>query len=522
MTDEFDGKMLGRVGRGHLVEDKFLKRTLRWHEQETCFSWKGAHDTSQSSLCRVDLQALELWRKHELWEQKQLAEALMMPWIRWIPFRQQPTAQRRGWSGTLSWSDLTARMLRKRWGVLLESPRSSAGQITKASTRGVNLETITATQSWYKILPLNGFNLIRAKQRLLRRRKRSYRSFSSRQKSQKSKTLTIHWIWANLVKICHHRTSTPHRSETNGSAERAVRRVKEGFSAVLLQSSGLDEKWWAEFVECCCFLRNVQDLLGDGKTPFERRYGEPFWGPILPLGAMVECYPISAQDQPRLHQFGMKISPGIAVRIWKGEILVADIEELENMDASDIYPPRINAREILTPQRWEIFIFQVGEGTAKLSGRDHKFREPNPRQEQPVGSEDLSGELQGEPESHQPTESKDDAEAWKDFWSIQGDFINRHHSEPRVQLYVPKEENIPNSTEIHWCDQSYLHKSGCVARTTCRWLLECGRESKFIRFLDRIHNVHIIARETSIRICGPGRDGQKCKQRPDKRMCGLM
>ena len=35
-------------------------------------------------------------------------------------------------------------------------------------------------------------------------------------------------------------TSTPHRSETNGIAERAVRRVKEGTSAVLLQS-GLGE-----------------------------------------------------------------------------------------------------------------------------------------------------------------------------------------------------------------------------------------------------------------------------------------
>ena len=34
--------------------------------------------------------------------------------------------------------------------------------------------------------------------------------------------------------------STPHRSETNGIAERAVRRVEEGTSAVLLQS-GLNE-----------------------------------------------------------------------------------------------------------------------------------------------------------------------------------------------------------------------------------------------------------------------------------------
>ena len=46
----------------------------------------------------------------------------------------------------------------------------------------------------------------------------------------------------------NHCTSTPHRSETNGIAERAVRRVKEGTSAELLQS-GLDENWWADSTE---------------------------------------------------------------------------------------------------------------------------------------------------------------------------------------------------------------------------------------------------------------------------------
>ena len=33
--------MLGRVGRGHLGVVKFVKRTLRWHEQVMCFSWSG-------------------------------------------------------------------------------------------------------------------------------------------------------------------------------------------------------------------------------------------------------------------------------------------------------------------------------------------------------------------------------------------------------------------------------------------------------------------------------------------------
>ena len=52
----------------------------------------------------------------------------------------------------------------------------------------------------------------------------------------------------------NHCTSTPHRSETNEIAERAVRRVKEGTSAVLMQS-GLGKEWWADSMQCYCYLR---------------------------------------------------------------------------------------------------------------------------------------------------------------------------------------------------------------------------------------------------------------------------
>ena len=43
----------------------------------------------------------------------------------------------------------------------------------------------------------------------------------------------------------------------------------------------------------------------------------------------------------------------------------------------------------------------------------------------------------------QPTETQDDAEARNDFWSIEADFIYRHHTEPRVHFHVPKEESFP-------------------------------------------------------------------------------
>ena len=112
----------------------------------------------------------------------------------------------------------------------------------------------------------------------------------------------------------------------------------------MLLQSGLNESWWADSMECYTYLRNVTDLLSDGKTPYERRFGQPFKGPIIPFGSLVEYYPITAKDQSRIHQFGKKVLPGLflgyalyAGGIWKGDVLIADLEELETMDASEIY-----------------------------------------------------------------------------------------------------------------------------------------------------------------------------------------
>ena len=161
--------------------------------------------------------------------------------------------------------------------------------ITKFSVKDVNLETIIDTLLWYKIWQHTGYNHTHAKQKLLRKRRRACKSSWSRGGNQKSLTLAILQNLANLVKIFPG-IITPHRSETHGIAERAVRIVTEGTSGVLLQS-GLDEKWWVDSMECYCYLRNITDLLSDGKTPYERRFGKPFKGPIIPFGSSVECYP---------------------------------------------------------------------------------------------------------------------------------------------------------------------------------------------------------------------------------------
>ena len=40
---------------------------------------------------------------------------------------------------------------------------------------------------------------------------------------------------------------------------------------------------------------------------------------------------------------------------WKGNVLVAPFEELETMDASEMYSTRLNAKEVIFPKKGELF-----------------------------------------------------------------------------------------------------------------------------------------------------------------------
>ena len=223
--------------------------------------------------------------------------------------------------------------------------------------------------------------------------------------------------------------STPHRSETNGFSERTVRRIKEGTSAVLLQSS-LNESWWADSMECYTYLRNVTDLLSDGKTPYERRFGQPFKGPIIPFGSLVENHPFTAKDQSRIHQFGKKVLPRLflgyalyAGGIWKGDALIADLEELETMDASEIHSKRLNAKEVVFPKQGE-YILPIADGRIKILGRDQELRTSTLIRPRPIQGDshiDFLGESEGS--FPQPQDSLPDAgEAIHDFWPMWGNF----------------------------------------------------------------------------------------------------
>ena len=63
-----------------------------------------------------------------------------------------------------------------------------------------------------------------------------------------------------------------------------------------------------------------------------------------------------------------------AGRLWKGDVLVADLEELETMDASEIFSKILNAKEVIFPKENGKFIFPIADGRIKPLGRDQDLR----------------------------------------------------------------------------------------------------------------------------------------------------
>ena len=126
--------------------------------------------------------------------------------------------------------------------------------------------------------------------------------------------------------------------------------------------------------------------------------------------------------------------------------MVADVEELETMDASEIYSKRPNAKEVIFPKENGKFIFPVADGLKNFFGGDQELRTSTLIREHPIRGEyqrDFQGESEGSPQPLPQDSLPDAGEARNDFLSIPGNFTNRHHDEPRVKLCTPREESFP-------------------------------------------------------------------------------
>ena len=114
------------------------------------------------------------------------------------------------------------------------------------------------------------------------------------------------------------------------------------------------------------------------------------------------------------------------------------------MDASEIHSKRLNTKEEIFPKQGE-FIFPIADGRIKTPGGDQDLRTSTLVRHRPIQEEsniDFLGDSEGS--LPQPQDSFPDAdEAINDFCPMSGNFIYRHHVEPRVKLYSSREESFP-------------------------------------------------------------------------------
>ena len=123
-----------------------------------------------------------------------------------------------------------------------------------------------------------------------------------------------------------------------------------------------------------CETSQIYHLMG--RRPMKDVLGNHSKDLLFHLVHWLSITPITAKDQSRIHQFGKKVLPGLflgyalyAGGIWKGDVLIAVLEELETMDASEIYSKRLNAKEVIFPKQGE-FIFPIADGRIKTPGGD--------------------------------------------------------------------------------------------------------------------------------------------------------
>ena len=271
-----------------------------------------------------------------------------------------------------------------------------------------------------------------------------------------------------------HATSTPRRPQTNGIAERAIRRVKEGTSCAIVQS-GFVEEWWSEAAECYSFLRCTSDKLANGKTPYEMRFGRKFQGKLIPFGALISYKPakVSSNQYFEVHTFGSKLRQALFIGYyqypggsWSGDYIVVDLDSLESAEnVADVPLRRI--KEVILPDNFS-FPLATGKVRQPASRATREFvrlgqeadEEEDRRKsvEEPSSSSGLVRPEEPSSSSAGPSgPPAEDEPPCRDYWTYNGTLLRRHHVEPRIGMFVPTEDNCP--IPLKWIDVMRITKT---------------------------------------------------------------
>jgi len=133
-----------------------------------------------------------------------------------------------------------------------------------------------------------------------------------------------------------HERSIPGVPATNGLAEAMVKRTIRGIR-VAIERAGFPRSYYDYAGRHHWTARNIE-TGADGKTPWERRFGDPFTGLTVPFGAEVNYVPSDISPNPT-QKLDQNTKPGVFLGYdlevghkWKGVYIVAALTEFINKD----------------------------------------------------------------------------------------------------------------------------------------------------------------------------------------------
>ena len=256
--------------------------------------------------------------------------------------------------------------------------------------------------------------------------------------------------------------------------------------------------------ECYCCLRNVRDLLADGKTPNESRFGEPFKGPIILFGALVE---LSSDFCQKLKQEVINV----ATRYYQESFLAGSWSRGEF------------GKEIFWKQTWKTWKSWMHQICIVRESMQRKYWSVKKMMKSSSHSQMEQQNCQGETyEFRVPT--VDRTHRWR--WSPCRFVVDPRWFHLSSSLWTSSStlraegRNTLYSTEINWCYKVCSYWSGRHARNvvtktgmsigaTFCWIL--GEETQSSPYWKEN-----LQKDT----CGSVRDCQNFKQLPDPIMCG--
>ena len=135
-------------------------------------------------------------------------------------------------------------------------------------------------------------------------------------------------------------------------------------------------------MECYTYLRNVTDLLSDGKTPYERRFGQPLKDRLFHLVHWLSITP-SLRKTSRESIINLErksyLDCSLDTHCTRGEFgrmtyWLQTLRSCGGWTHRKSTHKRLNAKEVIFPKEKGEFIFPIADGRIKPLGGDQDLR----------------------------------------------------------------------------------------------------------------------------------------------------